>query len=163
MVAGIAGAAAVSGSMVYRDGAPAPHRELHFENRVSGDMYVAPTGSGGAFKADLPPGQYDLRAERGAILKDDIGVESAKLDVGRVMEPAPCDPRRLFEQESVAPSILQFAAPSTANVTGRPIEGMRHGHEAIAAMTAPATPAPKQTPLSEAPAAAPTSSSSSIE
>ncbi|HVN63880.1 MAG TPA: hypothetical protein VMT58_04540 [Candidatus Binataceae bacterium] len=157
--AGVAAAAVVSGSMVYRDGSPALNRQLHFENQVSHDMYVAPTEDGGKFQADLPPGDYDLRAERGAVIKDQIAVGDSSRDVGEVMEPARFDPRRLFELEGVAGTILEFAAPSTANVTGRPILGMRYGHEAIAAMTAPATPAPKETPLGEAPAASPTSSS----
>ncbi|HUO05905.1 MAG TPA: hypothetical protein VMU16_11980 [Candidatus Binataceae bacterium] len=156
MVAGLAGAAVISGSMVYRDGKPADRRQLHFENQVTEDMYVAPTKSDGAFEADLPPGLYDLRAERGAILKGDIQVRAADQNVGQVVEPLMLDPRRAFQHEGIADTILDFAAPATASMTGRAITGMRYGHEAIASMNARSTPVPMQTPLAEpTPAAAP--------
>ncbi|HTR62000.1 MAG TPA: hypothetical protein VMH37_09880, partial [Candidatus Binataceae bacterium] len=48
MLAGTAAAmqfssARVSGDFVYVGGAPADNRQLHFQNRASGDMFVAPT------------------------------------------------------------------------------------------------------------------------
>ena len=148
----IAGAANVSGLMSYRDGRAADRRQLHYENRVTNDIYVAPTKPDGSFTADLPPGVYDLRAERGVILASKIRVSDADLNIGHVVEPAPLDVRRPFEHEGVAEAIVVSPAPGTANVTsGRPLEAMKYGHEAIAPFGAPVgTPAPQETPLGEA-------------
>ena len=148
----IAGAASVSGSMFYRSGKPADRRQLHFENQVTSDIYVAPTKPDGTFTADLPPGIYDLRAERGVVLASRIRVDTADIDIGHVVEPAPLDVRRPFEHEGVAEAIVESAAPATANLTsGRAIEGMKYGHEALAPFGAPVgTPAPQETPLGEA-------------
>ena len=145
-----AGAAHVSGVMSYRDGSPADKRQLHYENRVTSDMFVAPTKPDGSFTANLPPGLYDLRAERGVVLASKIRVDSADVNIGQVVEPAPLDVRRVFERQGVAETLVESPAPATANVTGRAIEAMRYGHEAIAPMGAPGTPAPQSTPLGEA-------------
>ena len=146
----IAGAANVSGLMSYRDGRPADKRQLHYENTVTSDIYVAPTKPDGSFTADLPPGVYDLRAERGVILASRIRVDAADVNIGHVVEPAPLDVRRPFQHEGVAEAIVDSPAPATANVTsGRAIAAMRYGHEAIAPMQAPGTPAPQSTPLGE--------------
>ena len=72
----IAGAANVSGLMSYRDGKAADRRQLHYENRVTNDIFVAPTKPDGSFTADLPPGVYDLRAERGVVLASKIRVDN---------------------------------------------------------------------------------------
>jgi hypothetical protein len=94
---------------------------------------------------------YDLRAERGLILASGIRVDSADVNIGHVVEPAPLDVRRAFEREGVAEAIVDSPAPATANVTsGRAIAAMRYGHEAIAPMGVPGTPAPESTPLGEA-------------
>jgi hypothetical protein len=148
----IARAANVSGLMLYRDGKPADKRQLHYENRVTSDIFVAPTKPDGSFTADLPPGFYDLRAERGLVLASKIRVDTADINVGHVVEPAPLDVRRPFEREGVAESLVESPAPATANVTsGRPLEAMKYGHEAMAPFGAPVgTPAPQSTPLGEA-------------
>jgi hypothetical protein len=148
----IAGAANVSGVMSYRGGQPADKRQLHFENRVTSDIYVAPTQPDGSFTADLPLGLYDLRAERGVVLASKIRVDKDDVNVGHVVEPAPLDVRRPFEHEGVADSILESPAPATANLaSGRPLAAMKYGHEAIAPFGAPVgTPAPQETPLGEA-------------
>ncbi len=148
----IAGAANVSGLMSYRDGKPADRRQLHYEDRVTSDIFVAPTKPDGSFSADLPPGLYDLRAERGVILADKIRVDKEDINIGHVVEPAPLDVRRPFEHEGVADSIVESPAPATANViSGRPLAAMKYGHEAIAPFGAPVgTPAPESTPLGEA-------------
>ena len=148
----IAGAANVSGVMTYRDGKPADRRQLHYENRVTNDIFVAPTKPDGSFTADLPPGVYDLRAERGVILASKIRVDTADLNIGHVVEPAPLDVRRPFEHEGVAEAIVDSPAPATSNVTsGRAIAGFKYGHEALAPFGAPVgTPAPQNTPLGEA-------------
>ena len=150
----IARAANVSGLMSYRDGKPAEQRWLHYENRVTSDIYVAPTKPDGSFTADLPPGLYDLRAERGVILASKIRVDAEDVNIGHVVEPAPLDVRRPFEHEGVADALLESPAPATANLTGRPLEAMKSGYEAMAPVGAPATPAPQSTPLGEAPVAA---------
>jgi hypothetical protein len=148
----IAGAANVSGVMSYRDGKPADRRQLHYENRVTNDIFVAPTKPDGSFTADLPPGVYDLRAERGVILASKIRVDTADVNVGHVVEPAPLDVRRPFEHEGVAEAIVDSPAPATSNLTsGRAIAGFKYGHEALAPFGAPVgTPAPQNTPLGEA-------------
>lgn len=145
-----AGAAIVSGTMSYQDGKAAAKRQLHYENRVTGDIYVAPTNPDGSFSADLPPGLYDLRAERGVILAYKIRVDNADLNVGHVVEPAPLDYHRPFQHEGVGEAIVENPAPSTANLGGRPLQAMRYGYEAVAPMGAPGTPAPRSTPLGEA-------------
>jgi hypothetical protein len=146
-----ASAANVSGTMSYRNGAAADKRQLHYENRITGDIYVAPTISDGSFTADLPPGLYDLRAERGVILARKIRVDSTDVNIGHVVEPVPLDVHRPFQRERVAESIVVNPAPSTANLSGRPLEAMEYGHEAVAQFPAPmGTPAPQATPLGEA-------------
>jgi hypothetical protein len=148
----IARAANVSGLMSYRDGRAADRRQLHYENRVTNDIFVAPTKPDGSFTADLPPGIYDLRAERGLVLVSRIRVDNEDINVGHVVEPAPLDVRRPFEREGVAEALVDSPAPATANiVSGRAIEGMKYGHEALAPFGAPVgTPAPQETPLGEA-------------
>ena len=147
----IAGAANVSGLMSYRNGKPAGQRWLHYENRVTSDIYIAPTKPDGSFTADLPPGLYDLRAERGVILVGKIRVDAADLNIGRVVEPAPLDIRRPFENEAVAEALVESPAPSTANLGGRPLEAMKYGHETVTTFPEPVgTPAPQSTPLGEA-------------
>jgi hypothetical protein len=154
LVAGarISRAADVSGMMLYRDGRAADRRQLHYQNRVTNDIFVAPTKPDGSFTADLPPGVYDLRAERGVVLASKIRVGSADVNIGHVIEPAPLDVRRLFEHETVSEALVESPAPATANVvSGRALEGMRYGHEALAPFGAPVgTPAPQSTPLGEA-------------
>jgi hypothetical protein len=148
----MAGAANVSGMMSYRDGKPAERRQLHYENEVTSDIFVAPTKPDGSFTADLPPGFYDLRAERGLVLIGRIRVDSDDINVGHVLEPAPLDVRRPFEREGVAETVVESPAPATSNViSGRPLEAMKYGHEALAPFGAPVgTPAPQETPLGEA-------------
>src|ERR1700733_10129963 len=147
----IARAANVSGLMSYRDGKAADRRQLHYENRVTSDIFVAPTKPDGSFTADLPPGLYDLRAERGVVLGRKIPGRSEDVNIGHVVEPAPLDARRVFERQGVAETLVESPAPATANLTtGRAIAAMRYGHEAIAPMGAPGTPAPESTPLGEA-------------
>ncbi len=147
----IAGAANVSGLMSYRNGKPAERRWLHYENRVTSDIYIAPTKPDGSFTADLPPGLYDLRAERGVILASKIRVDAQDVNIGHVVEPAPLDVRRPFENEGVAEALVESPAPATANLSGRPLEAMTYGQEKVATFPkAVGTPAPQSTPLGEA-------------
>ena len=109
-------ATVVSGSFANFNGSPAADRQLHFENRISHDMFIVATGSDGGFSVDLPSGVYDLRAERGAVLKSHIVVGTESLDVGRATDLAPFDIRRPFEHEGVGPVYESSPAPATANL-----------------------------------------------
>jgi hypothetical protein len=133
----------VSGNFVYQDGKPADNRQLHFQNRASGDMIVAATDNNGDFAAYLPPGLYDLRAERGVILKPKIlVVGNDDFNIGRVVEPAPLDVLRPFERQGVAEMVVQSPAPATANMKGRPMESLRQGHTVVQLLYGPAKPLP---------------------
>lgn len=115
--AGPAGAAQVNGTLAaYESPAPQGGRYLHFQNSVTGDCYMTATNADGGFGAQLPPGVYDLRAERGAILAHRIAVGDADRGLGRVSELAPYAPQRLWQYQTIAPAILTSPAPSTANI-----------------------------------------------
>lgn len=124
-----ADATVVSGMFSYQSGSPAKNRQLHFENRVTQDMFIAPTEDDGTFSTDLPPGRYDLRAERGVVLRANVLVDTSEgsINIGHVVEPAPLDVRRPFEHEGIGEDIVQNPAPSTANLHGRPMEAIRYG------------------------------------
>ena len=107
-------AGTVSGILVQYEGAPDPSRDLHFENAITHDIYMAPTHQDGSFSQQLPPGKYRLRTEVGAILASDITVADADVPLGRVSELAPLAPARLFQLQTIAPTILKSPAPSTA-------------------------------------------------
>jgi hypothetical protein len=107
-------AATVSGILVQYEGAPDPNRDLHFENVITHDIYMAPTHQDGSFSQQLPPGTYRLRTEVGAIVASDIGVADADVPLGRVSELAPLAPARMFQLQTIAPTILKSPAPSTA-------------------------------------------------
>jgi hypothetical protein len=109
-------AARVSGRLLTYHGAPYASRDLHFENCVTLDIYLSPTHSDGSFAQSLPPGCYDLRAEHGAILARSIIVGDADVTLGPVSELAPLAPQRLFELQSIFPTLLSSPAPSTAYV-----------------------------------------------
>jgi hypothetical protein len=135
--------ARVSGNFVYRDGTPADNRQLHFQNRATSDMFVAATDSSGNFSAELPPGIYDLRAERGVILNEKkIVVGSTDMSIGRVVEPAPLDVHRPFQHQGLAEPVILSPAPATANMQGRPMESIRHGHTLVQLLFGPAKPLP---------------------
>ena len=127
--AAISEAAIVSGVYTSSGGAALADRQLHFENRVSGDIYLARTGADGSFASDLPPGIYDLRAERGLVVKSGVVIDgtAVEMNIGRIREGAPLDVRRPFEREGVGPSIVDTGAPATAHLDNAP---------------APVTPAP---------------------
>jgi hypothetical protein len=112
---GAAAAARVSGTFVtYESSQPAASRDLHFENCVTRDSYLAPTHSDGSFAQSLPPGCYDLRTELGAIVRPAFMVGDGALALGRVSDLAPYAPVRLFDLEALFPTLLTSPAPSTA-------------------------------------------------
>jgi len=113
----LAAAARVSGALVgYQGGQPEASRDLHFENCITQDEYLAPTHADGSFAQRLPPGCYDLRAERGAILRRGIIVTDNDLALGSVSDLAPLAPARLFDLEELFPTLLTSPAPSTAYI-----------------------------------------------
>jgi hypothetical protein len=111
-----AAAARVSGTLVGYQGQPEPSRDLHFENCASHDSYLAPTHTDATFAQNLPPGCYNLRAERGAILRPGIAVRDQDVALGSVSELAPYAPARLFDLEALFPTLLTSPAPSTAYI-----------------------------------------------
>ena len=122
LLAARADAAMVSGVYTTRgDGKPLADHQLHFENRVSGDIFLARTASDGSFASDLPPGIYDLRAEHGLIVKSKVVVNADDLNVGRITDGAPLDVRRPFEREGIGPALLDTEAPATAHLDRKPV------------------------------------------
>ncbi len=117
--AGAAAAARVSGTFATYRGQPAPSRDLHFENCVTLDSFLAPTHRDGSFAQTLPPGCYDLRTERGAIVRHGIMVGAANIAIGQVNDLAPLAPARLFDLETLFPTLLTSPAPSTAYIFTR--------------------------------------------
>jgi len=109
-------AATASGVFTSESGTPLAEHQLHFENRVSGDIYLARTGADGSFSTELPPGLYDLRAERGLVVKAGVIVGQDDVEVGHVTSGAPFDVRRPFEREGIGPALVQTEAPATAHV-----------------------------------------------
>jgi len=116
---GVAAAARVSGTFLNYSGQPIASRDLHFDNCVTHDIYLAPTHRDGSFAQSLPPGCYDLRAERGAIVRHAIIVGDADIGVGRVSDLAPLAPARLFDLQALFPTLLTSPAPSTAFIMTR--------------------------------------------
>src|SRR5438874_5189459 len=58
----VAEAARVSGVLTaYGSSTPLVSRDLHFQNRITGDLFLSPTHQDGSFAALLPPGDYSLR------------------------------------------------------------------------------------------------------
>lgn len=110
-------AAHVSGTLKgYENSAPAKAVSLHFENLVTRDSYMTLTADDGSFAAELPPGVYRLRSERGAILTGPIMVGPADATLGAVSDLAPYAPARLCGLQFLAPALLNSPAPSTANI-----------------------------------------------
>lgn len=117
-IAAHADASEVSGIFTNRSGAPLSDHQLHLENRISGDMYLTRSGADGSFSADLPPGIYNLRAERGLVIKAGIVVGDTAVSVGRVSGGVRGIDllREPFERQGIAPAVVDTAAPATAHV-----------------------------------------------
>jgi hypothetical protein len=112
-----ANAAVVAGTYTSHGGSPLADRQLHFENRISGDIFLIRTGADGSFSADLPPGDYDLRAERGLVIKSDIAVDTSEVSIGRVSAVEKFNLLRWpFESQGIGPSLVETGAPATAHV-----------------------------------------------
>ena len=151
-VAGIVGAAGssafaanVSGNLVTVDGKAARNRQIHFENRVTHDLFLIMTLNDGKFSIDLPPGSYDLRSERGAIMGSLIDVDEADLALGNIVLPIGWR-GSIFQREGVLKGIVTSPAPSTANIS--PFPPVMAGEAG-----APATATQSQAPLLSPPPA----------
>lgn len=130
-------AALVSGMLTTPGGHPASDRQIHFENRVTGVLYLVQTDSDGKFSTHLPPGVYDLRQEHGTIIRAGIGIDKADADLGKVAEPVGgfwFDP---FELEELGERIIDSPAPSTANLPGANLPGGGAGTRPAAAPSSP--------------------------
>lgn len=114
-------AATVSGVYTSGHSAPLADRQLHFENSISGDIFLARTGSDGSFAADLPAGTYNLRAERGTVVKSNIVVGESELSLGHVGGASALDILKLpFEGQGIGPALVDTGAPGTAHVAAAP-------------------------------------------
>ena len=83
----------VSGKLLTYEGQPAANQPIHFENLVSGDLFLAQTGQDGSFSFPLPPGEYDLRVEQGPIVVNFIDADTeARSRYGWHRVRAPQDP-----------------------------------------------------------------------
>jgi hypothetical protein len=114
---GPADAAQVSGVFKgYESAAPRKDVYLRLENEITRDSYIVQTANDGSFGAELPPGVYRLRGERGAILARPFVVDVLDVNLGQVSDLAPYAFARLFQLQYLAPSILVSPAPATTDL-----------------------------------------------
>ena len=109
-----------SGRLLTHQGQPAAGQQIHFENRVSGDVFLTKTRGDGSFSLALAPGAYDLRDEDGPIIVRYINVRDRDINLGTVSEPGLL--AHLLESEIIAPALIQSPASVTSNVVpGNPV------------------------------------------
>lgn len=94
-------------------GSPAGH-DLHFQNRLSGNIYAMQTDANGGFSAALPRGVYDLRGMHGAVIASAVVVGQDPVNLGQVHSPGPYNVWRLVERQETGPVIVSSPAPATA-------------------------------------------------
>jgi hypothetical protein len=104
----------VSGKLLSYEGQPLADREIHFENVVSGDLFLGMTGKDGSFSVPLPPAFYNLREGDGPIVAGYIQAQGDAINVGSVSEPPAL--QRLLERQGVAPAQVHSPAPITSDV-----------------------------------------------
>ena len=154
-----AGAAQVGGMLSAPSGQIA-HRELHFENHATRDIFMAPTSDRGEFSADLPPGIYSLRGERGTIFVPEIIVEADPVNLGTVNQPTGFNPWRIFQMEGVVKVLVHTPAPSTAYLTSE-AEGIGSMMPAVPMPGPVSQPGGVASPPPSVPAASPAPASTS--
>lgn len=130
-------AAQVGGILAGRDGKPEAGRQIHFEGRVTHEVFLTQTGADGGFSLSLPPGDYDLRAERGAPIASGIIVEEANVNLGKLTKPRRFFLMGLFDREGIEKGIVKSPAPSTANIPA--VEGLRASANAVESPAASAS------------------------
>jgi hypothetical protein len=106
----------VSGVLTAPGDGPLADHELHFQERVSGDIYTVRTHPDGSFSTMLPQGVYDLRGRHGAVIARAVIVGQSPVNLGQVHPPGPFDVGRLFERQEIGPAIVNTPAPATAYV-----------------------------------------------
>lgn len=106
----------VSGVLTEPQGQPLAHVELHFQGQVNPDIFTVRTRADGSFSTALPPGVYDLRDDRGAIITGSVIVGQSAVSLGHVEAPAPLAPTRLFDRQAIGEVIVKSPAPSGAYV-----------------------------------------------
>jgi hypothetical protein len=104
----------ISGKLLTYEGQPFGNRQVHFENRVSGDAFLTRTRGDGSFSFPLPPGEYNLRDEQGPIIRSHILAYGEDINLGTVAEPPQI--QYLLQREGVAPAQVHSPAPVTSNV-----------------------------------------------
>ena len=110
-----ADAGTISGVLRNCNGRPLQD-QVHFENQVSGDAILVKPAVDGSFAVSLPPGVYDLREERGAVITKSIVVGEQTVALGTVREPRPYNPMRLLQLEGMARYLLSSPARVSASV-----------------------------------------------
>ncbi len=141
-------AASVSGILTGADGRPIGGSQIHFEQSITHDLFLLRTDSDGKFSIDLPPGAYDLRGDRGAMIDAGIIVHDDDLGLGKLVARGGWS---IFHREGVSEGLVTTPAPSTANLP--PVRFVTGEAATEAASAAPATNTP-QTPLVSTPPAA---------
>jgi len=106
----------VTGVLAAPAAGPLSGYELHFQERVSGNIYTVRTRANGAFSTMLPKGVYDLRDIHGAVLARAVIVGQSPVNLGQVNPPAPYNVWRLLERQEIGQAIVNSPAPATAYV-----------------------------------------------
>jgi hypothetical protein len=103
-------------------GSPAGH-EMHFQDRLSGNMYTVRTKADGSFSTMLPQGVFDLRGMHGAVIVAGVVVGQGPVNLGQVSSPGPYNAWRLLQWQQISQAIVSSPAPATAylpNLEGGP-------------------------------------------
>lgn len=111
---GGAWAARVSGTLIGTPQQPDTGRRFHFQDRITGDIFIVPIGDDGSFALNLPPGKYDLRAQHGVMVWRNIVVGDHDVTLGKFQEHPPNAISRVLAWQSLFPSLLTSPAPSAA-------------------------------------------------
>jgi len=119
----------VSGVLTAPGAGPLAGHELHFQERVSGDIYTVRTRADGTFSTTLPQGLYDLRGEHGAVIASAVMVGQSSVNLGQVHPPGLYDVGRLLERQEIGQAIVNTPAPATAYVPSA-----REGPQPVAVM-----------------------------
>ena len=109
-------ATVVTGVLAAPAAGPLPGYELHFQERVSGNIYTVRTQANGVFSTMLPKGVYDLRDIHGAVIARKVIVGHSPVNLGQVNPPAPYDVWRLLERQEIGQAIVKSPAPAAAYV-----------------------------------------------
>ena len=92
---------------------PLADHDLHFQGRISGNLYTVRTAPNGAFSTMLPQGVYDLRGMHGTVIVRAVMVGRSPVDLGQVSPPGPYNVWALFERQAIGEAIVKSPAPAT--------------------------------------------------